>query len=81
MNDANLLEKLINEDLIIPFVAIVGGVIVACTAIVFTCTKSILVSRSREQTKRELAAYIAEGTLDADKAVAILKADTEAEEA
>jgi len=33
------------------------------------------VSKNREATKRELAAYVAEGTLDADKAVALIEAD------
>lgn len=51
----------------------VGGTI-AVVAIVFTTMKNVLVNRSREQTKRELAAYVAEGTLDPDKAIAMLNA-------
>lgn len=67
-------DKLIEENLLIAFMAIGGGFCVAIVAIVFTCVKGMLVERSREQTKREMAAYVAEGTVDADKAVAILKA-------
>ncbi len=35
---------------------------------------SVVRSRAREQTKREIAAYVAEGSLDPDKAVAMLNA-------
>jgi hypothetical protein len=34
----------------------------------------MVVSRNREATKRELAAYVAEGSLDPDKAVAMINA-------
>lgn len=49
----------------------VGGAI-AIVAIVFSSLRAIFVNRAKEQTKRELAAYVAEGTLDPDKAVAII---------
>ena len=44
-------------------VAIVGGF-----------ASVVMKTRAREQTKRELAAYVAEGTLDPDKAVALINA-------
>ena len=34
-------------------------------------------TRDRERTKREIAAYVAEGSIDADKAVAMMKAGKE----
>lgn len=74
-------EQLIDENLLIAFVAIAGGILVAIVAIVFTCVKEMIVQRSREHTKREMAAYVAEGTVDADKAVAILRAGTSSREA
>lgn len=61
-------------DLVIPIVAIVAGSLVAIVAIIFTATRAIVVGRAKEQTKRELAAYVAEGTLDPDKAVAMINA-------
>jgi len=67
-------ERLIDENLLIAFVAISGGILVAIVAIVFTCLKEMIVQRSREKTKREMAAYVAEGTVDPDKAVAMLRA-------
>ncbi len=40
-----------------------------------SCSVSnVLVARGQERTRRELAAYIAEGTLDPDQAVAMLNA-------
>ncbi|MHC4100086.1 MAG: hypothetical protein ACYS15_02040 [Planctomycetota bacterium] len=49
-----------------------GGV--GIIGIVAGSVTSIMVNRSREHTKREIAAYVAEGSLDPDKAVEMLKA-------
>lgn len=46
--------------------------VIALAAIVFGILKSILDTRERERTKRELAAYIAEGTMTPDDAERIL---------
>jgi hypothetical protein len=69
-----VLERLFDNDLIIPLLAITCGTIIAIVAITFTALRTIFVSRAREQSRRELAAYVAEGTLDPDKAVALLEA-------
>ncbi len=74
-------QELIDKDYILGYVAIVGGTIVVVAGIVFSSLKAILISRSREATKRELAAYIAEGSLDPEKAVALANAGKEATEA
>ena len=50
------------------------GTIVAVVAIVSGCVTKIVRSQGRERTRREIAAYVAEGTIDADKAVEMLKA-------
>lgn len=73
MNDP-LLARMLHEDLIIPLAAIACGTIIAVVAITFSILRTILVSRAREQSRRELAAYVAEGTLDPDKAAALLEA-------
>ncbi|MHC4220660.1 MAG: hypothetical protein ACYSU7_19660 [Planctomycetota bacterium] len=52
----------------------IGGAI-AVIAILAGSVTSITVNRSREKTKREIAAYVAEGTIEPDKAVEMLKAD------
>jgi len=51
----------------------IGGGI-AIVAIVAGSVTNITVNRSREKTRREIAAYVAEGTIDPDKAVEMLKA-------
>ena len=52
---------------------VVGGTIAIVCIFCATISK-IVVNRSREQTKREMAAYVAEGSIDADQAVAMLNA-------
>ena len=70
---------LLADDLIctmfsMPVVIFTVGGAVGVIAIVAGSITSITVNRARERTKREIAAYVAEGTLDADKAVEMLKA-------
>ncbi len=55
------------------FIFVVGGII-AIIAIVFGTISSMVVNVARERTKRELAAFVAEGSIDADKAIALAKA-------
>ena len=57
-----------------PVVVFTVGGIVGVVAIVAGSITSITVNRSRERTKREIAAYVAEGSLDPEKAVEMLKA-------
>lgn len=47
----------------IPVVAIVGGVTIALVSIVLGSIKQIIQSREREKTRREVAAYVAEGSI------------------
>ena len=67
-------SDVIRNDNFIPIIAIAFGSVVAVVAVVMTSLRAIFVSRARESTKRELAAYVAEGTLDPDKAVAMINA-------
>lgn len=56
-----------------------GGT-VAIVAIVSAALTSILTTRSREKTRREIAAYLAEGSIDKDTALAMLKSGEESED-
>lgn len=69
----NALTDAIAKD-IIPFVAIGGGLIFAGFCIGCGVVKSIAVTRAREATKREMAAYVAEGTVQPEDAVRMLTA-------
>jgi hypothetical protein len=65
---------MLDKDTLIPVLAIGCGSLIAIFAIVFGAVKAMVVSKNREQTKRELAAYVAEGSLDPEKAVAMINA-------
>ena len=66
--------RLLDQDEFIPVLAITIGSLVGMIAILAGTTSSICKTRAREHTKREMAAYVASGTIDADKAIAMLKA-------
>lgn len=70
----SIVESILERNQLIPVIAIVGGLSIAAISIVCSAVRGIFVSRAREQTKRELAAYVAEGTIEADKALAMINA-------
>ncbi len=71
---ADSINELLRHDNFIPIVAIVMGCSVGILAIICGSISGVYKSRAREETKRELAAYVAEGTIDPDKAIALLQA-------
>jgi hypothetical protein len=68
------IEQFLRSDNFIAALAIIGGLVVALVGTIGATVSGILKSRAREQTRREVAAYVAEGTLDPDKAIEILNA-------
>lgn len=62
------------DDNIIPVVAIAGGLAVGAVAIAGGILQSISTTKQREHTRREIAAYIAEGTMTPDEGEKIIKA-------
>jgi len=65
-----MLEQILDSPA--PVVAL--GTIIAVVAIISGCVTRIVRSQGRERTRREIAAYVAEGTIDPDKAIEMLKA-------
>jgi hypothetical protein len=59
---------------IIPIVAIVGGLSVAVVAIVGKMIGGIHRTRQREESRREIAAYIAEGSMTPEDGMELLQA-------
>ncbi|GJQ30084.1 MAG: hypothetical protein HBSAPP03_19680 [Phycisphaerae bacterium] len=55
-------------------IVIVGGVLIALTSIIFNVIARTAASKEREQTRRELAAYVAEGSIRPEDAERILAA-------
>ncbi|MCA9271746.1 MAG: hypothetical protein KDA31_01745 [Phycisphaerales bacterium] len=75
MIEATLADNALADSLahyLLPIVAIVAGVIVGSFAITCGVMHSVAVKKARENTKRELSAYVAEGTITPDDAVRIL---------
>ena len=66
--------ELLDNGALIPVLAIALGCGVGVVGIVGGTIGGIMKTRAKEMTKRELAAYVAEGTLDPDKAVMMLNA-------
>ncbi|MEQ8769242.1 MAG: hypothetical protein RIB60_01905 [Phycisphaerales bacterium] len=62
-----------NENLI-PIIAVAGGLLVAIVAIVMGTIASTKKTRQREETRREVAAYVAEGSMTPDDAERLLNA-------
>lgn len=61
--------------LAIPLIAIGGGLLTGIIAIISGNIRKTMQTREREETKRELAAYVAEGTMTPETAERMLRAD------
>ncbi len=66
-----------DEDTLIPFMIFGIGGIIAIIAIVFTTIKGVIVNGEREKSRREIAAYIAEGSMSPDDGVRLMNAARE----
>lgn len=61
-------------DTIIPVIAIGGGLCVAIVGILTSSWQKVRTTQAREESRRELAAYVAEGSISADDAAKLLNA-------
>ena len=76
------MEKIINSfaeepEIFIPFLAIGGGFFVAIIAMITGTIKSIASTEKIERSRREIAAYIAEGSMSPEEGERLLKAGRE----
>lgn len=73
---SNLGELLRNgfDEQWIAIVAIGGGLTIALVSILAGTLKSILATRAREQSRREITAYVAEGSISPADAAKLLEA-------
>ncbi|MCW5775256.1 MAG: hypothetical protein KIS87_02250 [Phycisphaeraceae bacterium] len=55
-----------------------GGLLVAVVWIVFATIHGLVKSRERERSRREIAAYVAEGSMTAEEGERLMKAGAEA---
>jgi len=64
----------INSANIIPVIAIGGGLFVGVVGIIASTIGTTHKAKAREETRREMAAYVAEGSISPDDAERLLKA-------
>lgn len=62
------------ESAMVAMIAIGGGLTVAVVGIVAGAVQKTYTTKQREQSRREIAAYVAEGTISPDDAAKILSA-------
>lgn len=63
-----------NSEDLIPVIAIGGGLLFAFSCVVISTISKTMRNSSHERTRREVAAYIAEGTMTTEQGERILKA-------
>jgi hypothetical protein len=61
-------------------IVLVGGVVIALVAIVFSFVRSMVLGTAREHSRREIAAYVAEGTMTAEEGERLIKAGNPTED-
>lgn len=71
---SEIIQQIIDSGDVELFVVFGVGGIIALTAIIGGTISSIVSTRSREATRREIAAYVAEGSITPDDAVAMINA-------
>ena len=72
--DTQIFQQMIDEDILIPVVAIVFGCLVAIVAITFGTMSTMMKTKAKEESRREIAAYVAEGSIPAGEAVHLMNA-------
>lgn len=58
----------------IAVIAVCGGLLIALVSVIGSFVQGAVRTRAREQTRREVAAYVAEGSMSADEGERLLKA-------
>mgnify|MGYP000750369668 CR=1 FL=1 len=70
MESQELVTQLLNEEVLIPFLVTFGIV----SIVLFRTAAAIVASVARERTRREIAAYIAEGSMTPEQGEKLMKA-------
>jgi len=79
MCEANTINELVhnltnNEDVLMPIIVFGTGLIIATIAIVFGTIRKVVVSSNVEKSRRDIAAYIAEGSMTSEEGERLLNA-------
>lgn len=62
------------SDDIVKIVAVSGGLFIGVVAIIFTTVAGVFKNGQREKSRRDIAAFVAEGSMTADEGERLLKA-------
>jgi len=60
----------------IPIIAMGGGIVIAIVGMISTTIRKSLATKAHEESRREIAAYVAEGSMTPDDAYKLLSAGT-----
>lgn len=63
-----------DKDAMVGAIAVGGSMMIAMVAIVMGTVRKTMTARAREESRREIAAYVAEGSISADDAAKLLAA-------
>ena len=63
-----------DEDMFVPLIVFLSGTIITVVAIVFSAIRKIEAHHSSEKSRREIAAYIAEGSMTPEDGERLLNA-------
>ena len=63
-----------NQEMAVLVIAVGGGLVVGVVAIITNAVQKISQTKAREESRREIAAYVAEGTISPDDATKMLNA-------
>ncbi len=75
VHSPGILESIFRDSSNVALILIFGGsFLTAIIAIVAGVSQKVLVGRSQERTRQEVAAYVAEGTMTADEGERLLRA-------
>ncbi len=70
---------LANQGEVIGVLAVAGGLVIAIITIIMGTIRSTVATKQREQSRREIAAYIAEGSMTPDDGERLMKANAPGE--
>lgn len=73
MECSELLNRLLRDDVLIPLLVFTGII----TLVALRTAAGVIASVARERTRREIAAYIAEGSMTPDQGERLMKAGAE----
>ncbi len=74
-----LLADAAEHEMILKVIALGGGLALAALWIMLKTVRDVSIKRSNERTKREIAAYVAEGSISPQDAAALLNAGDDSE--